>query len=99
MARWQSLPLTLVCCALAAGELVAQAPGPLATPTERLDYLLSQWRGQTAAHVREGQVTIHPGGRLLCVVRFLIDDAEKVARTARQGGGQECWEQWRRYEP
>jgi len=129
MARWQrSLPLTLVCCALAAGELAAQAPGPLATSSERLDHLLSQWRGQTVARVREvwgreqetemrgqspvlvyekrvkvrpgfGQVTIHPGGGVLCVVRFLIDDAEKVARTARQGGGQECWEQWRRNEP
>jgi hypothetical protein len=129
MARRQwSLPLTLVCCAFAAGELVAQAPGPLATPTERLDQLLSQWRGQTVAHLREvwgrehetqmrgqspvlvyekrvkvragfGTVTMHPGGGVLCVVRFLIDDGDMVARTARQGGGQECWEQWRRYEP
>ena len=129
MVRWQwSLPLTLVGCALAMGELVAQEPGPLATPTERLDYLLSQWRGQTVAHVREvwgrehetemrganpvlvfekrvkvrpgfGSVTVHPNGGLRCVVRFQIDDAEKVARVMRQGGGQECWSQWRRYEP
>jgi hypothetical protein len=123
-----SLPLTFVCCALAAGELVAQARGPLATPTERLDDLLSQWRDQTVAHLREvwgreqetemrgqspvlvyekrvkvrtgfGTVTMHPGGGVLCVVRFLIDDGDMVARTARQGSGQECWEQWRRYEP
>jgi hypothetical protein len=63
--RLRSLPLTLVCRALAADELVAQAPG-------------------------EG---------LRCVVRFQIDDAQKVARTSRQGGGQECWSVWRRYEP
>jgi hypothetical protein len=129
MARWQwSLPLTLVCCALAAGELVAQAPGPLSTATERLDHLLSQWRGQTLARVREvwgreqetelrgqstvlvyekrikvrpgfGAITVHPGEGLRCVVRFQIDDRDMVARTSRQGGGQECWEVWRRYEP
>lgn len=129
MARWQwSLPLTLSCCVFAAHELAAQPPGPLATPTERLDHLLSQWRGQTVVHVREvwgreqetemrgvspvlvyerrvkvrpgfGQVVVHPGEGLRCVVRFQIDDAEKVARTSRQGGGQECWNVWRRYEP
>jgi hypothetical protein len=46
-----------------------------------------------------GSVTIHPNGGLRCVVRFEIDEADKVARVARQGGGQECWSQWRRYEP
>ena len=55
MARWWSLPLTLIGCALAAGELVAQAPGPLATPSERLDYLLSQWRGQTGEQWRRNE--------------------------------------------
>ena len=127
MARWQwCLPLTLGLCALAAGDLAAQ--GPLATSTERLDDLLSQWRGQTVAHVREvwgreqetelrgqstvlvyekrvkvrpgfGSVTVHPGEGQRCVVRFQIDDAEKVSRTSRQGGGETCWNAWRRYEP
>jgi hypothetical protein len=130
MARWQwSLPLALVGCVLAATPLAAQPPDRSATPTERLDYLLSQWRGQTVAHVREvwgreketelrgqrpvlvyerqikvrpgfGQVMVQTGdARLRCVVRFEIDDAEKVARTSRQGGGQQCWNVWRRYEP
>ena len=123
MPRWQSsLPLILGFCTLAAGPLAAQ------TPTERLDELLSQWRGETVAHVREvwgreqetdmrgqspvlvyekrikvrpgfGSVTVRPGEGLRCVVRFQISDAEKVARTSRQGGGQECWNVWRRNEP
>jgi hypothetical protein len=46
-----------------------------------------------------GQVTIHPGEGLRCLVRFQIDEAERVARTSRQGGGQECWNVWRRYVP
>jgi len=130
MARRQRLlGLATVCIVLAASPLAAQAPGVLATPTERLDYLLSSWRGETVAHVREvfgredetqtrganvvlvyekrvkmrpagiGAVTIHPNGGLRCIVRFEINDAEKVVRVGRQGGGAECWNEWRRYEP
>ncbi len=53
MKRWQS------CLAVAAfgyafgNSLTAQGPGPFATPTERLDHLLSTWRGQPVARVRE----------------------------------------------
>jgi hypothetical protein len=36
-----------------AASVAAQKPGPLATPTERIDYLLSTWRGQSVARVRE----------------------------------------------
>jgi hypothetical protein len=53
MQRWHS---TLAVAAFffgLGGALAAQEPGPLATPTERLDYLLSTWRGQTVARVRE----------------------------------------------
>jgi hypothetical protein len=130
MARWQRLLGLAVCgVGLAATKLAAQAPGPLATPTDRLDYLLSTWKGQPVARVREvfgredeiemrgtnpvlvyekrvkvrpaglGGFTVRPGGGLVCAVRFLIGDDEKVARVARQGGGQECWNEWRRYEP
>jgi hypothetical protein len=127
MARWQVLA-GLAVCSVGLG-LAAQAPGPLATPTDRLDYLLSTWKGQSVAHVREvfgrekektlrgtnvvlvyekrvkvrpgfGSVIVNPlDGGLRCVVRFEIDDKEKVVRTAHQGGGQVCWDQWRRYEP
>ena len=53
MQRWHS---TLGVAALffgLSGALAAQEPGPFATPTERLDHLLSTWRGQTVARVRE----------------------------------------------
>jgi hypothetical protein len=108
--------------------LGAQEPGPLATPTQKLDHLLSQWRGQSVEHVREvwgreddlemrgtnpvlvyekrvkvrpsfGGITVNPNGGLRCVVRFLISDTEEVLRVARQGGGAECWNAWRKFEP
>jgi hypothetical protein len=120
--------MPILCALVSSGVAAAQEPGPLATPTDRLDHLLATWRGQPAAHLREvwgreqeaqmrgenlvlvyekrvkvrpglGGVTIHPNGGLRCVVRFEIDAVDKVARVARQGGGQECWSQWRRYEP
>jgi hypothetical protein len=51
MQRWHSL------LALAIGGFVlgasAQQPGPLASSSEKLDYLLSTWRGQPVARVRE----------------------------------------------
>lgn len=126
MQRWS------LACALAVGlscaPLAAQEPGPLATPTAKLDHLLSRWRGQSAAHVREvfgredetemrgsnpvlvyekrvkvratlGGIAVHPNGGLRCVVRFLISDTEEVLRVARQGGGAQCWNAWREYEP
>lgn len=126
MRRWS---LTWVSAAfLLCAPLGAQEPGPLASPTEKLDYLLSQWRGQPVARVREvfgredetemrgsnpvlvyekrikvratfGGIAVHPNGGLRCVVRFLISDTEEVLRVARQGGGAECWNAWREYEP
>lgn len=126
MKRWHSR-LAFAACWFAIG-VSAQEPGPLATPTERLDYLLSTWRGQPVARVRAvfgredatemrgtspvlvyekrvkvrptlGGITMHPNGGLLCIVRFLISDTEEVSRVARQGGGDECWNVWREYEP
>jgi hypothetical protein len=120
-----ALVLSVLACALA---LSAQEPGPLATPTEKLDYLLSTWRGQSVTRLREvfgredetemrgsnpvlvyekrvkvraalGGFTMHPNGGLRCVVRFLIGEDEQVLRYARQGGGDECWDAWRKYEP
>ena len=126
MKRWS------FACASAAffvcGSLGAQEPGRLATPTQKLDHLLSQWRGQPVTRVREvfgreddtemrgsnpvlvyekrikvratfGGIAVHPNGGLRCVVRFLISDTEEVLRVARQGGGAECWNAWRQYEP
>ena len=46
-----------------------------------------------------GGITMRPGGGLRCVVRFLISDTEEVLRVARQGGGAECWNAWREFEP
>lgn len=126
MKRW-GVACALVTCVFCA-PVGAQEPGPLATPTEKLDYLLSRWRGQPVAHVREvfgreddtemrgsnpvlvyekrikvratlGGIAVHPNGGLRCVVRFLVSDTEEVLRVARQGGGAECWNAWRRYEP
>lgn len=126
MKRW-GVACALVTCVFCA-PVRAQEPGPLATPTEKLDYLLSRWRGQPVAHVREvfgreddtemrgsnpvlvyekrikvratlGGIAVHPNGGLRCVVRFLVSDTEEVLRVARQGGGAECWNAWRRYEP
>ena len=126
MKRWD-LACVLATCLLCA-PAGAQEPGPLAAPAEKLDYLLSRWRGQSVEHVREvfgreddtemrgsnpvlvyekrikvratlGGFAVHPNGGLRCVVRFLISDSEEVVRVARQGGGAECWNAWRRYEP
>ena len=127
MKRWR-VWLLVVLGGSGAGALAAQAPGPLATPTERLDYLLSTGRGQSVARVREvwgreaetemrganpvlvyekrikirptlGGIAIRPNGGARCVVRFLISDTEEVVRVARQGGGADCWNAWRRNEP
>ena len=126
--RWRSNWIFAACCVVVAAPSFAQEPGPLATPTERLDHLLSTWRGQTVARLREvwgredetemrgtspvlvyekrvkvraglGGITMHPNGGLRCVVRFLISETEEIARVARQGGGAECWDAWRRFEP
>ena len=53
MRRWHFLRLAfgMGCCFAAAAS--AQQPGALATPSEKLDYLLSTWRGQPVARVRE----------------------------------------------
>jgi hypothetical protein len=52
MRGFAGLALT-VCSFGFCSPLAAQEPGPLASPTEKLDYLLSTWRGQTVARVRE----------------------------------------------
>jgi hypothetical protein len=124
------VPLAAVLCGLGlVSPLAAQAPSPLASPTERLDHLLSTWRGEPVARVREvwgretatelrgtspvlvyekrikvrptlGGIVVHSNGGLRCVVRFLISDSEEVVqRVARQGGGSECWNAWRKNEP
>ena len=121
MKRWR-VWLLVVLGGSGAGALAAQAPGPLATPTERLDYLLSTWRdrevwgreaetemrGANPVLVYEkrikirptlGGIAIRPNGGARCVVRFLISDTEEVVRVARQGGGADCWNAWRRNEP
>jgi hypothetical protein len=106
----------------------AQQPGRFASSSEKLDHLLSTWRGQPVERVREvfgredstemrgttpvlvyekrvrvrpaaGGFTLLPNGGAVCVVRFLISDTEEVARVARQGGGDECWDVWRSYKP
>lgn len=116
----------LACFSLA--PVGGQEPGPFATPTEKLDHLLSKWRGQPVSRVREvwgreddtemrgtnpvlvyekrikvsatlGGFSVRPNGGLRCVVRFLISDTEEVLRVARQGGGAECWNAWREFEP
>ena len=51
MQRW-ALGLVFATWWLAFGS-AAQEPGALATSTEKLDYLLSTWRGQPVARVRK----------------------------------------------
>jgi hypothetical protein len=51
MRRWYLfLAFATCCCALGAS---AQQPGPFASSSEKLDHLLSTWRGQPVARVRE----------------------------------------------
>jgi hypothetical protein len=122
------LGLAVAVSIVGSAQVAAQEPGPLASPTEKLDYLLSTWRGQTVERLREvwgredekqmrgtqpvlvyekrvkvsaglGGITVRPNGGLRCVVRFLIGESEEILRVARQGGGAECWNAWRQYEP
>ena len=51
MQRW-SLGLAFATCWLAF-DASAQQPGAFATSDEKLDYLLSTWRGQPVAHLRK----------------------------------------------
>src|SRR5688572_3932805 len=51
MQRWR-FHLALATCCFALGGF-AQEPSPLASSSEKLDYLLSTWRGQPVARVRE----------------------------------------------
>jgi hypothetical protein len=46
-----------------------------------------------------GGIAVTPNGGARCVVRFEISAANEVLRTARQGGGQECWSVWRGLDP
>jgi hypothetical protein len=126
--RLRHLGLAVAVSIVGGAQVAAQEPGPLASPTEKLDYLLSTWRGQTVERLREvwgredetemrgtqpvlvyekrvrvsaglGGITVRPNGGLRCVVRFLIGESEEILRVARQGGGAECWNAWRQYEP
>ena len=45
-------PFVFATCCFALGAF-AQAPGPFASASEKLDHLFSSWRGQPVAHVRE----------------------------------------------
>ena len=51
MRRWRFHFVLATCCFASAGS--AQQPGPLASSSEKLDQLLSTWRGQPVARVRE----------------------------------------------
>ncbi|HSC14083.1 MAG TPA: hypothetical protein VLI71_03160 [Gammaproteobacteria bacterium] len=51
MRRWH-FDLALATCCFALGAS-AQQPGPFASSSEKLDHLLSTWRGQPVARVRE----------------------------------------------
>ena len=44
-------------------------------------------------------VSVYPNGGLRCVARFDAHAAGEIVRTSRQGGGSDCWTQFRRYEP
>lgn len=44
-------------------------------------------------------VSVYPKGGLRCVVRFEVDEKNEIVRTSRQGGGQECWSRFRKYDP
>ena len=44
-------------------------------------------------------VAVYGNGGLRCVARFEIDVEGKIVRTSRQGGGKDCWNALRKYEP
>jgi hypothetical protein len=52
MQRWSS-GLAFATCWFVFGASAQQAPGAFATSTEKLDYLLSTWRGQPVEHLRK----------------------------------------------
>jgi hypothetical protein len=44
-------------------------------------------------------VSVYPNGGLRCVARFEANPAGEIVRTSRQGGGADCWSQFRKYAP
>jgi hypothetical protein len=118
----------LICVATIDCAFADEEPGALATPDEKLDYLLRSWRGKTLDELRAvwgreasveprgetqlyiferrvkvrvspfGGVSIYGPDGLRCVARFAVDSGGTIVRTSRVGGGQECWNQFRRYE-
>jgi hypothetical protein len=126
--RRTPLAIALVFVALLARPAAADEPGPFATPTDKLDYLLRSWRGHKVEELQtvwgkhsaiepHGDhkiyvferrvkvsagvfgVAVHPNGGLRCVARFDVNAAGEIVRTSRQGGGSDCWSQFRKYEP
>lgn len=128
LARTVVFAAALALAVQAADRALADEPGPLAAPSDKLDYLLRSWRGHSIdelksvwgkpadiephgdrkvyvferrVKVRPGifGVSVYPNGGLRCVARFDADAAGKILRTSRQGGGQDCWNQFRKLEP
>lgn len=112
------------------GNVVADdEPGALASPTDKLNYMLSTWKGKTLeqlqdvwggeemverrggnrVYVFERRVKLRAGvlgvtvfgeqGGLRCVAKFEVDAEDKIVRVTRQGGGQDCWNALRKYDP
>jgi hypothetical protein len=107
----------------------ADEPGALASPTEKLDYLLSTWKGKSLEQLHDtwgheesverrgthqvfvferrvkvrlglGSITVHgEQGGLRCVAKFEVDDEISIVRATRLGGGQDCWNLFRKYDP
>lgn len=67
-----------------------------------------QRRGGNKVHVFERTVKVRASvfsgisiynGGLKCMAYFEVDDEGVIVRTARRGGGKECWNAFRRNEP
>jgi hypothetical protein len=81
--------------AFAPNALADDEPGPLASPNEKLDYLLSRWRGKTLEQLhavwgREKEVTLRRPNRVYVFERRVKVRGGAFGVTVFSGGGLRC---------
>jgi hypothetical protein len=81
--------------AFAPGAFADEAPGPLASPNEKLDYLLSRWRGKTLDELhdvwgREKALTLRRPNRVYVFERRVKVRGGAFGVTVFSGGGLTC---------
>ena len=74
-------------------ETTSQSRGP----NQAYDYERTS-RTRTNLSIFDGNISVSTED-ITCTASFEVDNANTIVRVTRQGGGKECWNLFKRYEP